>query len=1011
MGQVYLGFSPAGRPMAVKVVHPELARDKAFISRFRQETAAARKVSGAYTASVVDAGEGDLPWLATTLVVGPSLDDAVEQQGPLPEVSVWRLAAGLAEALAEVHSHGLVHRDLKPSNVLLAVDGPRVIDFGISRALDGTSLTGTGMIVGTPAFMSPEQATGMPVGPATDVFSFGGVVTFAATGSPPFGEGNPVAMIYRVVHGEPMLAGLPAALADLVNRCLVRSQEDRATLAELMEIITANLAPATSATSFWPPSVAEFIGSYQARFTADTRALSAPVPEQAEPTAPRVLSDTRGSARLSVPTEVEAPRDDQDASATVTAPRAAPTPAPASIPAASPPAYTLPPGSPPAYTPPPVSPAATQPPVSVPGSPSPPVRGPRRRGALIAGIGTLAAVVVAVVVVATSLSSGHSPASGRTTTSSLGGAANASPPGGFGTIPAESGTPHAGTVSFPEPPGDSPSWILPLVTAADETVYNVYQFDYQMWRPLYWPNEGVSPGIDAAMSLAKPPAWSNGDKTVTVTMKASYKWSDGQPVSAQDVAFDIDLIKAAVAESPGNWGPYNPGSFPDDVASLSTPDSSTLVVNLKSAVNPMWFYEDELAALQPMPAHAWAKAAAGGSVLDFSNPANAKKIYDYLAAQSKALSTWATNPLWRLVDGPYRLTSFNTSGADTMTANPAYRGPGSHEIKVLHGVPFSTDAAEFSALQAGSIDVGYVPAGDVAKVPRLKSGGDDVFGYPDFGWSFAVYNFKDSTGDFNHIVAQLYFRQTMAHLQNQQDYIKSFMHGAGSPDYGPVPLLPASQYTPGNAKDTYPFSLATAKGLLASHGWRVVPNGTDTCVRPGSGADQCGAGIPAGTRLAFNLIYNNGTPLIGQEVNALTAEAKQAGIAITLTASSFDDIIGNDDNPAAPADENKWAMDDFGGFTQSTYPTTITVFNTQGLSNIGSYSDPQADQLINASVSSSDPNAVKNETAYLTAQQPGLFQPNQDLVFGWNKKLSGPVDSFANLTQYYFTPEFWYFTS
>ncbi len=347
MGQVYLGFSPAGRPMAVKVVHPELARDKAFISRFRQETAAARKVSGAYTASVVDAGEGDLPWLATTLVVGPSLDDAVEQQGPLPEVSVWRLAAGLAEALAEVHSHGLVHRDLKPSNVLLAVDGPRVIDFGISRALDGTSLTGTGMIVGTPAFMSPEQATGMPVGPATDVFSFGGVVTFAATGSPPFGEGNPVAMIYRVVHGEAMLAGLPAALADLVNRCLVRSPEDRATLAELMEIITANLAPTTSATSFWPPSVAEFIGSYQARFTTDTRALSAPAPEQAKPTAPRILSDTRGSARLSVPTEVEAPHHDQDASATITTPRAAPTPAPASIPAASPLANTPPPASPP----------------------------------------------------------------------------------------------------------------------------------------------------------------------------------------------------------------------------------------------------------------------------------------------------------------------------------------------------------------------------------------------------------------------------------------------------------------------------------------------------------------------------------------------------------------------------------------------------------------------------------------------------------------------------------------
>src|SRR5215469_3005757 len=142
MGRVFLGFSPAGRPMAVKVVYPELARDRAFINRFRQEVAAARRVSGAYTAPVVDAGDDEPPWLATTLVMGPSLDDTVDQQGPLAEIAVWRLA----EALAEVHACGLVHRDLKPSNVLLAADGPRVIDFGISRALDGTGMTGTGVL-------------------------------------------------------------------------------------------------------------------------------------------------------------------------------------------------------------------------------------------------------------------------------------------------------------------------------------------------------------------------------------------------------------------------------------------------------------------------------------------------------------------------------------------------------------------------------------------------------------------------------------------------------------------------------------------------------------------------------------------------------------------------------------------------------------------------------------------------------------------------------------------------
>src|SRR5262249_31554832 len=209
------------------------------------------------TASVVDSGDGDPPWLATALVVGPSLADAVEQQGPLPEVSVWRLAAGLAEALIEVHSHGLIHRDLKPSNVLLAPDGPRVIDFGISRALDGTSLTGTGMVMGTPGFMSPEQAIGRPVGPASDVFSFGSVLAFAATGSGPFGDGPPVAMVYRVVESEPALDGLPAALADLVRRCLVKRPEDRATLAGLMEVIGANLAPETSATSFWPQALTD----------------------------------------------------------------------------------------------------------------------------------------------------------------------------------------------------------------------------------------------------------------------------------------------------------------------------------------------------------------------------------------------------------------------------------------------------------------------------------------------------------------------------------------------------------------------------------------------------------------------------------------------------------------------------------------------------------------------------------------------------------------------------------
>jgi serine/threonine protein kinase len=326
MGQVFLGFSPAGRPVAVKVVHAELARDRAFLARFGREVAAARKVSGAYTAAVIDAGDGDVPWFATALVAGPSLADTVEQHGPLPEISVWRLA----EALAEVHARGLVHRDLKPSNVLLATDGPRLIDFGISRALDGTAMTRTGAVVGTPAFMSPEQASGTPVGPASDVFSYGGVLTFAAAGSGPFGDGNPAAMIYRVVHDEPRLDGLHGALSGLVIRCLAKRPEDRATLAELMEIITASLPPATSATSFWPESVAEFIASYQARFAADTLAFSAlPTPERAEPTSPHETADP--PAVPHVLAEVMPIRGKQEEVSTITTQRAGEILPPASV--------------------------------------------------------------------------------------------------------------------------------------------------------------------------------------------------------------------------------------------------------------------------------------------------------------------------------------------------------------------------------------------------------------------------------------------------------------------------------------------------------------------------------------------------------------------------------------------------------------------------------------------------------------------------------------------------------
>jgi serine/threonine protein kinase len=262
MGRVYLGFSPAGRPVAVKLVHPELARDPEFIQRFAREVAAARMVSGVYTAQVVGAGlQDETPWLATMYVPGPSLAGLVAEYGPLPEDAVWRLGAGLAEALQAIHGCGLVHRDLKPANVLLAADGPHVIDFGISRALDGTGgLTATGIVLGTPGYMSPEQATGDPVGPPSDVFSLACVLAFAATGTQPFGDGTPAAVLYRIVSAEPDLRGVSPRLRDVLARCLDKDPSRRPSLPDLASAFSrGGQTVPESLSSFWPVAVAEVI--------------------------------------------------------------------------------------------------------------------------------------------------------------------------------------------------------------------------------------------------------------------------------------------------------------------------------------------------------------------------------------------------------------------------------------------------------------------------------------------------------------------------------------------------------------------------------------------------------------------------------------------------------------------------------------------------------------------------------------------------------------------------------
>jgi hypothetical protein len=273
MGRVYLSFTPGGRAIAIKLVRPEFADDPEFRARFRREVAAAQRVQGIYTAPVVDADvDARVPWLATAYVPGPSLHRAVAEYGPLPVDTVSRLMSAVAEGLGSVHGAGLIHRDLKPANVLLAEDGPRVIDFGIAHAADATTLTKVGVGLGTPAFMAPEQVRGTAVSPATDVFALGHLAFYAAAGHTAFGEGHQAAIVHRIGYEQPNLEGCPAQLRGLIERCLQKDPADRPKMSEIIE--QARVLHPTDRLTWLPPAIAAALAAY------DTTTVFAPRREQ-----------------------------------------------------------------------------------------------------------------------------------------------------------------------------------------------------------------------------------------------------------------------------------------------------------------------------------------------------------------------------------------------------------------------------------------------------------------------------------------------------------------------------------------------------------------------------------------------------------------------------------------------------------------------------------------------------------------------------------------------------------
>lgn len=573
-------------------------------------------------------------------------------------------------------------------------------------------------------------------------------------------------------------------------------------------------------------------------------------------------------------------------------------------------------------------------------------------------------------------------------------------------LPAESGTPiDGGTVTAALTPGLTPNYIYPYPPAA--VGGTVIGWDL-MWRALYRTSLEGEP-FDEATSLAEAPTFSDDGLTATIAMK-DYTWSNGKPVTAEDVVFSLALLKAAIAESPANWSFYTPGQFPDGVtATASAPDTITL--QFETAYNPSYLVS-LLQLLYVMPSADWSIAETGGPALDYTQPENAAAIYTYLTGQSADQSTFASNPLWQVVNGPYSLDTFEPStGSFSLKPNPEYSGPGDSRIEKVEFKAFTSPAAIYNQFEAGNLTVGRLDASYASKIDELRKKGYHVYGAPSPArFDGLVINFANTTDNFDKIIAQPYVRQAMQHLIDQPGYIKSrgIHSGTATENYSTVGI--GSAYPPEfGDKAPYPFDVKAAEKLLTDHGWKVDPKGTE-CVRPGTGDDECGEGIPEGQKISFTIASANDPAFVGARDLAFASQLKKVGIEAKIVSKSLNYMYENYGNSYAPDNANEWGMQDFGAFVQTAYPTSNNAFNTGGSFNLGSYSNEEADKLIEASTFGSDPEALTAETTMLSKDLPVLFFPTPDNLIVWKDDLSGPPSTFRSLLKFVYSPEQWYFT-
>jgi peptide/nickel transport system substrate-binding protein len=571
-------------------------------------------------------------------------------------------------------------------------------------------------------------------------------------------------------------------------------------------------------------------------------------------------------------------------------------------------------------------------------------------------------------------------------------------------------TPVKGGVAvWAEQPSSPATYIFPYVNSQNISNLNLFDFQYLMYRPLYWFGTGDKPTVNPTVSVANLPTLSG--RVVTIRLK-HYMWSNGTQVTANNVKFWLNMELA----EPDNYGAYT--GFPTNVSDIKVVSPTELQMTLNHPYSLTWFLYNDLSQVTPMPT-AWDRTASGPSNCE-AVVKDCVAVYNYLAGQAKDLTTYVSSPIWSIVDGPWRLSAFNADGHVTFVPNPKYSGPVKPKLAEFQEVPFTTDAAEYNVLRASAaggqkIDFGYLPDQDAPPVPAGKTVGTNPLpGYtlaPVYPWGINYYamNFQSSNGDHAAIFKQLYFRQAMASLMNQQAIIKGPLRGYAQTTVGPVAATPPTSFlsAKGRQGEPYPYSPSKAKSLLASHGWTITPNGVSTCADPA----KCGPGITKGSGLEFNFVYESGLGWVTSEMDQLQSSGSLVGIKLNLEPKPFADVLsvagGNCVVVKSPCN---WDLANWGfgwSFSPDYLPTGDELFMCGAVANSGGYCDKNNDALINKTLTSSNLQFMYNWQDYLSPQMPVQYQPLAAFTLTEvDNNLKGVLPQSPTLD---INPEDWYF--